>query len=313
MSKEAIKNLYDFCKSNESSGNIKDGDRYIRMIKDYVGEAAYIYAARTYYNKEHAIDLNNKFTLAAIYLKAKETCYIVDEFMFGIYHSDDFVEYAEIRQWSGYVQRVNEYQRDCVFPKFYESIVPAEQHDYAEDDLKNWARRKLLGNAQWNRFTAAGIVEGSDLTWNDCGKIISGYYSIDEVCLTALNRKRESYVGMKTRQQAINDYIEQNGAATDDEIRLAKALNDLDALTVTVEFDNNGKFAAEKMQRETIIRKLINDDYFSAYDFPTRDKGKKFLESLDAADSLWDVKKCLYAKNITKITYRGKVVYEREG
>lgn len=313
MSKEAIKNLYDFCKSNEASGNIKDGNRYIRMIKDYVGEAVYIYAARTYYEGELVIDLNNKFELAAIYLKAKGTCYIVDEYMFGIYRSDDFDDLINIRKWSGYVQRANEYERDVVFPKFYDSIEPDETNDYYKEDIRDWARRKLLGNAQWNKHMDVKIVEGSELTWNDCGKIVTGYYAIDDVCLEALNRKKENYVGMKTRQKAVSDYIDKNGVVTDDELRLSKVLNGMDALTVTVEFTNNGKFAAEKMPRETIIRKLISEDYFSAYDFPTRDKGKIILNYLDADDSLWGDKKCLYAKDITKITYRGKVVYEREG
>lgn len=312
MNKDLIFKLYDFCKSNDSSTSIKDSDRYIRLIKDYIGEAEFIYAAHTY-NEERAIDINNKFELVAIYLKSKMTCYIVDEFFFGIYRSDDFDDLINIRKWSGYVQHMAEYQQETVFPKFYESIEPVESNDYAESDLRNWARRKLLGDERWKKFIKVNVIEGSEISGNDCAKIVTGYYNADDVCVSALNRKHDGYIGMKTRQTAIDNYIANNCAATDNEIRLANVLNELDAQTITVEFTNNGKFAAEKIALDTVICKLINEDYFSTYDFPTRDKGKKILSALDASDSLWNDKKCLYASDITKITYRGKAIYEREG
>ena len=88
----------------------------------------------------------------------------------------------------------------------------------------------------------------------------------------------------------------------------------VDAKTITVEFSLNGKSDSEKINPDKLIRKLIEKDYFSGYDFEVSKRGDALIEKLGAATwrSDKDGKEVLTCKNITKITYGKKILYEKE-
>ena len=72
-----------------------------------------------------------------------------------------------------------------------------------------------------------------------------------------------------------------------------------------------GKKSAAKICPNTIINKMADNDYFDYYNFLTDKKGRELLEELGIDTRLRD-KKHLTCKDISKIMYRGKVLYVRE-
>jgi len=85
----------------------------------------------------------------------------------------------------------------------------------------------------------------------------------------------------------------------------AKALLGLDAKSVLVEFSRDGSSAAGKLKLNDIIREFLENGSFSDYNFATYDQGYKVVKKLCPNGS------CLTCKDISKITFRGKTIFER--
>lgn len=95
------------------------------------------------------------------------------------------------------------------------------------------------------------------------------------------------------------------------ERKIADGIGGVEAKTVTVEFELNGRKTSAKINPETIIRKMIDNDYFSGYDFEVVKRGDELIKKLGAKE--WgETENVLRCRNITKITYGRKELYVRE-
>lgn len=165
------------------------------------------------------------------------------------------------------------------------------------------------------------ILSGDDVTLlefnhmftsDDIAKMICGYMSIEDEANERFANTREFIIKAKLRQELIEKYIEEKSVVEDWEIELARSINNLKANHVNVEFNFNGNIGTEKIDPKKIIRILIDNDYFSGYNFATSKSGDKLLKMLGATNEFNKIDTWLTCKHITKITYGRKTLYERK-
>ena len=113
---------------------------------------------------------------------------------------------------------------------------------------------------------------------------------------------------MKAYEIAIQELVKSGDTVKDFERKIATALDSIEAKTVTVEFEYQGKRAEQKIEPETIRRRMLDGYGFSSYDFVSYTGGERLMDALGI--SKFDEK--IFVKDITRIMYRGKSIYERE-
>ena len=118
---------------------------------------------------------------------------------------------------------------------------------------------------------------------------------------------REKWISQKSLSEKIRDLMSNPETASDRELKIAEGLRSVNAKTVVVEFEMNGKRASGKMTPLTILSKLRRNDNFDSYDFEVTKQGEEILKDLGAG-SYWS-ENALRCKHITKITYGKKELY----
>ncbi len=199
---------------------------------------------------------------------------------------------------------------------------------------KGWLIKTKLGNElakkyitdedfinSQKRAARISILSGDDVTLpkfnhmftsNDIAKMICGYMNIEDEANERFANTREFMIKTKLRQELIKKYIEEKSVVEDWKIELARSINNLKANYVNVEFNFNGNIGTEKIDPKKIIRILIDNYYFSDYNFATSKSGDKLLKTLGVSNTYNKRETWLTCKHITKITYGRKTLYERK-
>ncbi len=114
----------------------------------------------------------------------------------------------------------------------------------------------------------------------------------------------------KTIDAKIQELIKSPETALPWERVIADRLRGLNAKMVIAEFEMEGKKSSAKICPGIIINKMISESYFDYYNFMTGKKGQELFKNLGVESYLLS-KRILTCKNIRKIMYKGKVLYER--
>ncbi|MFG6378293.1 MAG: hypothetical protein K1W19_08270 [Lachnospiraceae bacterium] len=145
----------------------------------------------------------------------------------------------------------------------------------------------------------------------DIADIICGSVDFQEETERRLNSDREEWVREKSINKKIREYVDNFEVAPIWEQKIADGIASIEAKTVTVEFELNGRKASAKIDPEIIIRKMVNNDYFMEYDFEIVKRGDELIKKLKVKE--WgETENVLRCRNITKITYGRKELYVRE-
>ena len=117
---------------------------------------------------------------------------------------------------------------------------------------------------------------------------------------------------IKAETERIKELVLENPETVleDYEQKIVDGLHNVDAKTVQVEFLYDGKAATGKVNRDTILRMLSQNDYFSSFNFTTVKSGEKIISELGAGT--WRADNPLTCKHIVKITYGKKVLYQNQ-
>lgn len=274
---ERLKEVETFCKSREQCGTIKIGNKRIRMVKDIIGEAIYIYTS-VFYGDE-ITNINHTFDLAAIY--AKENLYFVNKYVFDLYNGfnaeqqyDNFITFSELAD-TLYQKMVND-----VFPTYYDKIQPTHIEEELEDEerIREVYRRSVFEGVDYN---TPKVGKNSTLTDLDVANYLAGFTTETELFIDVLGRSESYYDYQKSLDCAISKYLETHNLIEDYEWQILTALNNLgDVKTVTVEFEKDGKTAQGKITVIALKNILRLNDYFADYSFVTDVTGKKIYEKL---------------------------------
>ena len=125
-----------------------------------------------------------------------------------------------------------------------------------------------------------------------------------------LENDKKYWMSVKAHRIAVENLMNDPNTVKPFEMEIAKALRSVDAKTLKVEFEMNGKTAIGKIEPYYLMRRLINDDYFLGHNFYTSKEGDAILSKLGATSRAFETNH-LTCKHITRITYGKKELYIR--
>lgn len=305
-----INKLVEFCNSKETNTTFGENGKIIHLIKDTVGKATYIYGEYGF-DKDFFVHLDKKFEVVAI--AANNVVYIVDTYMFSDY---EIVRAGKelpdgVRWFRDYHNELNEKLTNEFFPRYYENLVPTGVGSFDESLLDEFARNELLGNGEPHK---GQLDRDSKVTEYDIAKLLAGFGNEQEIFAECVNRSAGIYNSRKSREVATARYIAEHDVVEDYELRIAEAIRNTEAKNVVVWFEKNGKQSSAKISPQNIQRVLIRKfDYFSTYSFMNGEEAKRMFFEIGATDRGWgENQNRLTTKDIIKIMYRGKAIYQRD-
>lgn len=273
------------------------------------GNAEYIY--REYKLKDNDFsEINLNYKLAAIVDKNTKVIYVIDEYIFNRNFRKEIIYPKGCVSFNEYVAEKNKYFLEVLFRNYYDNI---------KVDIGSVTDEEFI-NTQKKRARVF-ILSGDEIalpkfnytfTSNNIAKMICGYTNIEDEANERFEYNREWLIKAKLGNELVKKYITEKSVVEDWEIELARSINNLKANYVNVEFNFNGNVETEKIDPKKIIRILIDNDYFSDYNFATSKSGDKLLKNLGAANTYNKRDTWLTCKHITKITYGRKTLYERK-
>lgn len=281
------------------------------FIQGKVGNARYVYGINSWNDDTFYAGIDKKPELVAIV--CDNTVYIVDEIFLKTYRYFGGVNTIElpanVRRFDEVVTEMNRYAIDKYFSEFYESLESEEiTEEYVLNDCKKKAREYLFAKEQLTVFEDE--VPANIFTTDDIAKIICGFMNMEEETNRRLIEKKDKWVDVKSISGKIREYMKLPDTVLDWEMDIAGGLRSIDAKTVTVEFEMNGKKASGKISPRVIRNALETNDYFCSFNFEVCKQGEALIKALNAGQHHWD-DNVLRCTHITKITYGKKVLYER--
>lgn len=293
---------------NTDESFILKGDEYNYFYtQGKIGNAKCIFGARPYRQEWNSIHMKDELNLVALLVNQK--VYIIDPWSLGIRYREQVVEYPEnVIPIEQAVKAVNEMITCDVFSRWYDAL-PCD-NEISEENESIWmhyAKRTALSyNEDGVKAEFINCYEQQDII-----DILCEGASFKEVAIKKLEDNRDAWIKKKTKNLFIEDAIRRGKAALPYEVEIAEELNQVEAKFVNVEFLLNGKTAACKLSPEEIRRTMINNDFFSYYDFQTRKEGERVSEELGAGRWRENGNDVLTCEHIVKITYGRKTLYER--
>lgn len=268
-----------------------------------VGSAKYIYGEYSY-NSTFSSGLDLKPKLVAIVSAGK--VYIIDLYDLEVLYGN--VELPEnTYKLTDIVLKENEYVKSVVFPRFFESLKEEPISGGTLDKCKKMARAMILSKS--------GIIDNvyTETMFNaqDIANSLCGIIDIKDESMKRLTKDRDEWIYKKSFRKKVKELLSDGSVVEDYELRIIDGIKSVNAKTVNVEFELNGKRDIGKINVGTIVIKLRDKDYFSEYSFLTSKFGKEFLNNIGASSYLYDGKELLTCKHITRITYGKKELYVR--
>lgn len=304
-------------KNNESftvkmpRGNKEDVNKTYHFLQDKVGNVRYVYGFSDYWNEDFYAQLDIKPKLIAIVSSSK--IYVLDIFFLDIYSygNDKVFLPNNVVILSEYTAKQNEYISGTIFPEFYSNLETNENSiEDSEEELKKRARSFIFSkSADLPNVELKPLLNVQDIAY-----ILCGFTDFKKEVNEKLSKDKEQWIRKKSTDKKIKSLMENPETAAPYEIEIAIGIRSVEAKTVTAEFELNGKIASAKINPDTIIKKMVENDYFSGYDFEIAKRGDELIKELGA--STWrngnNGSELLTCKNITKITYGKKELYVRK-
>lgn len=306
-SRDVFNNFMEHIKNGEQSFVLMtDRNTSVNFISAQHGAATYYYSCKTY-GQDDFLGLRHEYEIAAIYANGK--LYVIDWLAFDAYtysvkNSDELAEIS-IVDFYKMLAEINDYLRKVAYPTYYKELK-ATMHDDEQMIDKNiirMARYKMLDRDLQDR----SITEVSQ---DKAAKMLCYAMDFNAICREVLDEQRSHIDYIKSLEERIDSITEESVEPW--EIEIATALKNIEAKTVIIELELNGKSGEIKIECEKLIDILVKKDYFSDYNFPNTKEGKSLIKKLGASEYHYTPETNLYAKNIKSITFRGKKIYERK-
>lgn len=294
-----------------SRDNKEDGNKTYHFLQDEVGKARYVYGFSNYWNEDFYAQLDAKPKIIAIV--SDENIYVLDVFFLDIYvYGNDKVTLPNnVFILEEYTAEQNENISNTIFHEFYNKLGTDENSiTDSEKELKEKARSYIFSKSA----DLPNVELKPLLNVQDIAHILCGFTDFEKEVKERLNKDKEQWIRKKSTDKKIKSLMENSETAACYEIEIADGIRSVEAKTVTVEFELNGKVVSAKINPDIIIRKMVQNDYFSGYDFEIAKRGDELIKGLGA--STWrsgnNGNELLTCKNISKITYGKKELYVRK-
>lgn len=280
-------------------------DNELLFICVPIGAAQFVYC-NNFYGDIVSID---KLNLCAIV--SDNRVFIIDTFYLDVWKSkqelpenvflfDDAIKY--------YNQKANIY-----IEKYYNSLS-VDISEYENNRSKNRSKYDLLEARRYilkeDGQPKMEMADVSKLTECDIKNIFAGFIDIETLILKYCENNKEHWEYIQKHRMVIDKLMNEPDTVKPFELEIAKAIKSVEAKTLKVEFEMNGKNAIGKIEPYRLMDILIKNDYFSGYDFYTRKEGDAILSKLGATSRAYETNH-LTCQHITRITYGKKELYIR--
>lgn len=285
----------------------KDCARICYFVQGIVGKARYVYGCYGYRNINFYSGMDVAPELIAIVLDNK--IYIYNGSFFNVWHyrTKGIPLPEDILMFTDIVGSANSYVRDVAFPKFYSNHKICDSTEINLDHCLAAARMAVFSGGD-----SYGVPEYHDMfKEQDIADMMCGFMDFNKEVTKRLKEEKNQWTRSKIINIKIQELTENPEIVMSWEKAIADGLRSVNAKLVTAEFELYGKKSAAKICPDTIIKKMVDDDYFDYYNFSTDKRGRELLKELGAGSSLWS-ENLLTCKDISKIEYRGKILYSRD-
>lgn len=265
-----------------------------------VGKAKYIYHAYSWY-REVLTDTTEKYEFIAVV--SEKTVILKNKYVFGIIRNceNDCLP-LNVRILNDSSSEFSEKVKKEIFNPFFD-VLRIEGVKVNEKELRELARKAIL-SGRFNYYLS--LSENNIFDSDDYFKYLCGFLNIKKEGFKRLKEKKKNWKEEKARQLKIRNLIDFGKVVENWELELAKAIQNTEAQTVLVTFNVGNNIVSAKIERDKILSHLLDDKEYDWWDFVNRQEGKVLLTYL-----LDEYNLKLESKHILKITYRKKVLYER--
>lgn len=310
--KNCINEFANYVLANESSFTLGDIFDYRSMfVKVPVQHVILIYRLREFSGDEILVpSIKTKMSLIAIKPEKKEKIYMID--YFGLCcNVTDFPENVSL--FSDLVKEINEMLKTTVFDKLYDDLDPLPLDDTSAETCRNIARNKII-KLDYSRYSGNmphyAIPNFKD---DDVLRFLCEMVDLEEKTKENFNSNLEGLMMQKTYANTIQKLLDNpEQLFTKCELDILTVLNSINAKTVIVEFEFNGKNSLIRIEVNRFKLVISNERSFSKYDFITDKAGKDLFDYLGVNEYLSNSKNCLTLEHIMQITYKGKILYKKE-
>ena len=108
----------------------------------------------------------------------------------------------------------------------------------------------------------------------------------------------------------IQEYLDRPGVIEPWEYAMSDALRNVDAQFVLLELGWPGNTVSAKIEPGKVMERLVESGAFRSYDFAVEKSGAKILKAL--SDTTSRDKDHFYCKDVQRIMFRGKAIYNRD-
>ena len=292
--------------NNGESSFIIDADKTDRKTLftcATIGKAQFVYSA---YSFGSVIDID-KMEICAIVSNNK--FYIVNSYDLDLWRNKELPE--NVIMFDEAVTDFNS-KAESYLSKYYDSLSIDGAYEGRKEQIFQEAREYIFDDKGQPALMMKWI-SSSELSQYDIKNILTGIVDFEKLVLAKLENDKKYWMSVKAHRIAVENLMNDPNTVKPFEMEIAKALRSVDAKTLKVEFEMNGKTAIGKIEPYHLMRILINDDCFSGYNFCTTKEGDAIIDKLGASTWSRDGEdKVLTCRNITKITYGKKELYVRK-
>lgn len=304
---DTIKTMEEFIDkvSNDSCESFYTENKYHTSFVMQVpyGSIKLIYTCSQHSRKERIwLNIYEKAELAAI-VTADHEVYFVRRYLFDL----DGPE-SDISTLNQLASRWNDTARTEWYKQYYDSVAVPDPDNSATENARTKARYALFMDEEVPEpeCPIKTMVKQEDMI-----EYLAGYTALRQIADEAFDEYKTQIAWQKCSYLLTKKMVEEKSVATDEELSLGHALAGVihkGIKMVHVEFAKNGKTASGKIEADRLMRILVNRYHISTWDFDTNKNGDRIRKKLGMSSYSDE----LYCSDITKLTSRGKMIYEKK-
>ena len=185
-----------------------------------------------------------------------------------------------------------------IFPKFLDSLPAGELR--SQSSCEQMARSAVLQHTNPEKYAVPCHTSISD---NQLLQILCGCETLENTVTAKLEEKKDFYGAQKATLEEVMRQMKRHDLVTELEQTLADSIYDLDAKSITVEFEVNQVVVSAKMSPSRLMSIIVDRDEIDYWDFLVDIRGKELFNALNV--------KSLSIGDISRITFGKKVLYTK--
>lgn len=193
-----------------------------------------------------------------------------------------------------------------IIKQYKAALPPADPSEVMNLSLIPLEARKLALNLQSEEPENHGLI----FSKSAAVALLAGKTKLDDVATSYCQEYKKAWAVEKQRAMLIQEYLNKPDVLEPWEKVMAEALRNVDAQLVLLELGWPGNTVSAKIEPDKAMKRLVESGAFRSYDFAVEKSGAKILTAL--ADATGRDKDHFYCKDVLRIMFRGKAIYDRD-